>query len=67
MERIIGEAIGNTIIKFYNDIGVEIDEYRGKCYDGAANMQSQKKGAASYVLKESPKATVTHCCSHNLN
>ena len=30
-------------------------------------MQSQKKGAASYILKESPKAIVTHSCSHNLN
>ena len=27
----------------------------------------RKKGAASYVLKESPKAIVTHSCSHNLN
>ena len=66
LERITGEAIGNALIKFYNDIGVEIAEYRGQCYDGAANMQCQKKGAASYVLKESLKAIVTHCCSHNL-
>ena len=29
-------------------------------------MQSQKKGAELYVLKESPKSIVTHCCSHNL-
>ena len=67
LQRITGEALGNAIIKFYNDIGVEIAEYQGQCYDGAANMQSQKKGAASYVLKGSPKAIVTHCCNHNLN
>ena len=67
LERITGEAIGNAIIKFYSDIGVEIAESRGQCYEGAANMQSQKKGASSYFLKESPKAIVTHCCSHNLN
>ena len=42
LERITGEAIGNAIIKFYNDIGVEIAECRGQCYDSAANMQSQK-------------------------
>ena len=30
-------------------------------------MQSQKKGAASYISKESLSAIVTHCCSHNLN
>ena len=66
LEQITGEAIGNAIIKFYNDIGVEIAECRGQCYDGAANIQSQKKGAASYVLKESLNAIVTHCCSRSL-
>ena len=30
-------------------------------------MQSKKEGGASYVLKESGTAIVTHCCSHNLN
>lgn len=34
---------------------------------GVANMKSQKKGAASYVLKKLPKAIFTHCDSHNLN
>ena len=67
LERITGEAIGNAIITFYNDIGVEIAECWGQCYDGGVNMQSLKKGAASYVLKESPKAIATHCCSRKSN
>ena len=67
LERITGECIGKAILKFYSDIGLDITECRGQCYDGAANMQSQKKGAAAFVLKESPTAIVTHCCSHNLN
>ena len=36
--RITGEAIGNAILKFYNDIVFEITECRGQCYYGAANM-----------------------------
>ena len=67
LERITREEIWNVVIKFYNDIGVEITECQGQGYDGAASMQSQKKGVVPYVLKESPKAIVTHCCSHNLN
>ena len=55
------------LLSFYNDIGVEITECRGQCYDGAANMPSQKKDAESYILKESPKAIITHGWSHNLN
>ena len=49
LKRITGEAIGNAIIKFYNDIGVEITECRGQCYDGAANVQSQKKKRCSVI------------------
>ena len=67
LERITGECIGQTILKFYEEKGINILDCRGQCYDGAPNMQSLKKGAASYILKESPKAYTTHCCSHSLN
>ena len=67
LERITGECIGQTILKFYEEKGINILDCRGQCYDGAPNMQSLKKGAASYILKESLKVYVTHCCSHSLN
>ena len=67
LERITGEHIGNCLLKFYAENGLDIRECRGQCYDGAANLQSQKKGAASFISKESPRAVVTHCCSHKLN
>ena len=57
----------NYLKKFYEEKGINILDCRGQCYDGAPNMQSLKKGAASYILKESPKAYTTHCCSHSLN
>ena len=44
--------IGKAILKFYSDIDVNITDCGGQCYDGFANIQSQTKGAASYVLKE---------------
>ena len=66
LERITGECIGQTILKFYEEKGINILDCRGQCYDGAPNMQSLK-GAASYILKESSKAYTTHCCSHSLN
>ena len=67
LERITGEHIGNRLLKFYAENGLDIREFRGQCYDGAANMQSQRKGAASFILKESPRGVVTHCFSRNLN
>ena len=53
LERITGECVGKALLKFYEDVGVNVKEYKGQCYDGAVNMQSQKKGAASYISKES--------------
>ena len=56
-----------TLLKFYKDAGINVTECKGQYYDGASKMQSQKKGAASYISKELPSAIVTHYCSHNLN
>ena len=67
LERITGKHIGNRLLNFYGEAELNIKECGGQCYDGAADMQSQKKGAASFILKESPNAVATHCCSHNLN
>ena len=67
LERITGKCITKALLKFYKDAGINVTECKGQCYDGASNMQSEKKRAASYISKESPSAIVTHCCSHNLN
>ena len=56
LERITGEHIGNRLLNFYEEVGLDIKECCGQCYNGAANMQSQKKGAATFILKESPNA-----------
>ena len=55
------------MLQFYQENGVDVGSCRGQCYDEASNMQSLRKGVASYILKESPNAIVTHCSSHNLN
>ena len=40
LERITGECIGQTILKLYEEKGINIFDCRGKCYDGAPNVQS---------------------------
>ena len=32
---------------------------RGQCYDGAPNIQSEKKGVTSFILEEPENAVVT--------
>ena len=43
LERITGKHIGEAILKFYRELGLDVKECKGQCYDGAANMQSKKK------------------------
>ena len=67
LERITGECIAKALLKFYKDAGINVTECKGQCYDGASNMQPQKKGAASYISKDLLSAIAAPCCSHNLN
>ena len=67
LNRITGEHTGKRLLQFYQENGVDVGSCRGQCYDEASNMQSLRKGVASYILKESPNAIVTHCSPHNLN
>ena len=43
LERITGERMAQTIIKFYEEKGINILDCRGQCYNGAPDMQSLKK------------------------
>ena len=38
LERITGECIGQTILKFYEENSISILDCRGQSYDGAPNM-----------------------------
>ena len=67
LKKSLENGLEKQFKKKFNDIGVNVTECRGKCSGGTTNMHSQKKGAASLVLKESPTAIATHSCSHNLN
>ena len=40
LEKITGEHIGEAILTFYCESGLDVNECKGQCYDGAANMQS---------------------------
>ncbi|XP_065658132.1 uncharacterized protein LOC136082646 [Hydra vulgaris] len=64
LDRIIGKHIGESLMKFFCKSGIDLSSCKGQCCDGAPNMQSVKKGVASYILNGSLKAITTHCSSH---
>ena len=55
------------MLDFYQESGINPKQCRGHCYNGASNLQSEKKGVAGFILKETENAVITHCCMHNLN
>ena len=59
LERITGSHIGAALLSFYKSSGTEIKQRRGQYYDGAPNMQSEKSGTASWILRESNKVITT--------
>ena len=67
LEWLTGEHIARKMLDFYEESGLNPKQCRGQCYDGAPNLQSEKKGIASFILEESENTVVTHYCMHNLN
>ena len=53
LERITGEHIGTALLEFYKRTEINIKQCVAQCYDGASNMQSERVGPASYVMKVS--------------
>lgn len=67
VERITGQYLATTIKSVLNRHHIPLHLMRGQCYDGAANMSSDRCGVQKYVMEESPMAPYTRCNSHALN
>ena len=67
VSRITGVKIAETIVQFYKVKGLDIKLLRSQCYDGAANMSSEKKGVAAMISRHSSSSPYIHCHSHVLN
>ena len=62
-----GEALSEKIKENIAEIGLDLQDCRGQCYDGAGNMAGKCSGAAARILNENSLALYTHCASHRLN
>ena len=62
-----GLALSEKIKQAIDDLGLEMKDCRGQCYDGAGNMAGKCAGAAARIREEYNFAIYTHCTSHRLN
>ena len=67
VHRITGEALAEKVFNFYEEVGLNVSDMRGQCFDGASNMSGQKKGLSAFIQIQNSKAVYTHCNSHILN
>ena len=65
-ETIIDKHIREAILKFYPELGLDVKECKREMLR-ATNMQPNKKGVYSFILRKALNLTATHYCSHKLN
>ena len=59
----IVKAIKDSLVRFE----LPIQNLRDQTYDGGSNMVGKKSGVVLQILKEQPKALITHCHDHWLS
>ena len=56
-------VIKDTLIR----LNLKLEDCRGQCYDGAANMCGIRSGVATQISSEESRALFTHCYGHSLD
>ena len=59
LERLTGEHIAQKVLDYYEKSRVNPKQCRSQCYDGAPNIQTEKKRVASFILNELENAAVS--------
>lgn len=60
---VLFKLLKDVVIRFY----LGLDNCRGQCYDGAANMSGKLTGVQAQMSAVYPKAMYVHCANHCLN
>ncbi|CAM4446998.1 unnamed protein product [Leuciscus chuanchicus] len=67
IENHTGEALFNSVISVLEEMGIDIINCRGQCYDNANNMSGAYKGVQARIKQISSLAQWVPCAAHTLN
>ena len=67
VDRTTAEEIVEVLKNILKEMHLEINDCRGKCYDGASTMSGNKSGVATRIKSLNEKTLYTHCYGHVLN
>ena len=62
-----GEYIADTILNFFEEKCIDIQNCRGQSYDNASNMSGKYKGVQQRIKCVCSYAELCPCCAHSLN
>ena len=66
-----GNTQADTLFNIAKDVvlrfGLDMENIRGQCYDGASNVSGHISGLQTRILEVSPTALFVHCVAHRLN
>ena len=63
----VGESLFNAVMGVLGELGIDIQNCRGQCYDNASNMSGIYKGVQSRIRAINPLAEWVPCAAHSLN
>ena len=66
VDNISSNTLHLTVKDVLLHLNLNFTNCRGRCYDGASNMVGIRSGVATMILKEEPRAILTHCYGHFL-
>ena len=67
IESYAGEALFNSVMNVLEEMGIDINNCRGQCYDNASNMSGAYKGVQARIKQISTLAQWVPCAAHTLN
>lgn len=62
-----GESLCQSVLGVLQDMGIDIGNCRGQCYDNAANMSGVYSGLQARIKQVNPLVEWVPCTAHTLN
>ena len=67
LDDLTAKSISERILDFLIRAGLDIDDGRGQCYDGASAMKGQNSGVATIIKQRNDRCLYLHCHGHSMN
>ena len=61
------DTLSTCLIDTMTRFGLSMEDLRGQCYDGGANMAGVNHGVQAIIKKRQPKAIFAHCANLHLD